>query len=411
MAIHQRPALKIIELVPSFSELRNAVLSTISKDHLLTHQVHYAVLDDDRSNNPDIDKVGDVFGQPLLLRDVDVRFPAGIAPADLFLIPSSISDNLKDGLHDILARVSRMARPDAVLIIVAIASTIEEIASPILKVRGFEIAFRLPTGVEEVVVYRNVSRDHDLGAGDLTNGTLVNGSTHSMEVCIIEPMSLSPDAQTVSQKLQDRLEDQGFSVVIKTGAADIDVFDCRMFISLLELEEPILKDLSEPPFQSIRRLVINSERLLWITCGDDPAFGIVDGLSRCVNNEVAGSKFQVLHLSSGGMQHAPNLALRILKSSTSSADNEFREQGWFASGPAYLQEHQKKIAKFGATLRIPSPWSVSTTTAHGSNLRSVSLVCWIVCTSYVRKVCSTCHLLSTSLNCKSELQVSIFGIS
>ena len=309
-----------IELVPNFGELSNTVLSTSSRNHLLAHQVHYAVVDDDRGNNPDTDLSGDVFGQPFHLGSLDVPLPAGVASADLFLIPARVTNKLTEGLKSILARLALMANSGAIVIIAAIASTIEEIASPTLEVNGFELVSKWPVGAEQLAFYRNTGGDKTPYPERLTNGT------HLREVCILEPISLSSEAQFVSKTLQDIFGDQGYSVVTKVGAAGVDDVEGKMCISLLELEEPMLENLSEPEFQCIRRLITNCKRLLWITCGDNPSFGVVDGFARCVNNEVAGSRFQVLHLSGKGMQHGPSLALRILQTSASTADDEFREQ-------------------------------------------------------------------------------------
>ena len=317
-----------IELVPNFVELSHTVLSTSSRYHLLAHQVHYAVVDDDRGNNPDTDISGDVFGQPFHLGGLDVPLPAGVvASADLLLIPARVTNKLKEGLSSILARLALMAKSGAVVIIAAIASTIEEIASPTLKVKGFELVSKWPVGAEQLAFYRHTGSDKTPYSESLTNGGTLTNGTHLKEVCIVEPISLSSEAQFVSKQLQDILGDQGYSVVTKVGAADVDGVDGKTCISLLELEEPMLENLSEPEFQGIRRLIMNCERLLWITCGDSPSFGVVDGFARCVNNEVAGSRFQVLHLSGEGMQHGPSLALRILlQTPGSTADDEFREQ-------------------------------------------------------------------------------------
>ena len=96
-------------------------------------------------------------------------------------------------------------------------------------------------------------------------------------------------------------------------------------MSLLEFEQPLLHDLSETDFSNIRNLVMSCERLLWITCGENPLFGMIDGFLRVIRNEIAGHKFQVLHLSNGEVHHGPSFAVRILEKEM--IDDECQERG------------------------------------------------------------------------------------
>ena len=323
------------------------ILSTSSRSILLPHQVHYAVIDGDDGSGVAIDVSSNVFGQPFALSSLDVPLPAGIASADLFLIPAHATNNLKEGLNSTLERLALMAKPGAITIITADANQIEDIVSPTLEAKGFELVSSGPSGGEQVALYRNngsvkkqrsESFTHGTVTSGLPNGTLTNGptngiltngltnGTHLEEVYVLEPTSLSSQGKSISKQLQDDLDDQGYSVVTKTGAVDVDAINGKTCISLLELEKPMLENLSETDFRSIRRLTSSCERLLWITCGDSPSLGIVDGFARCVNNEVADSKFQVLHLSGQGVQYGPSLALRILKAPNLTTDSEFRER-------------------------------------------------------------------------------------
>lgn len=59
----------------------------------------------------------------------------------------------------------------------------------------------------------------------------------------------------------------------------------------------LCKPLSEPDFHSVRKLPPNSDRLVWITAGNNASMGVVDGIRRTMRSEVAGLKFQILHPS------------------------------------------------------------------------------------------------------------------
>lgn len=319
MAIHQRPAVKVVELVQSFEELSHTVMSRLPRGVIFPSQVRYAVVNGGSNNDPAADIDGDIFGQPFALGASDASLAADVASAELFLIPHQVSIDLKEGLESILERLIHTAKPGAVVVIAAPAAAAADNIGTLTD-KGFELISSMPAGAESLALYRHSGSNEKQRYGTFTNGT------HQEVVSILEPSTSSPQAQSLSKKLQAILEDQGYSVTTQTGVVDADAVAGKTYISLLELEKPVLENLSEPDFQSIRRLMVSSERLLWITCGDNPSFGAVDGLARCVNNEVATAQFQVLHLSSEGMQHGPSLAARILKSSNKTADNEFRER-------------------------------------------------------------------------------------
>lgn len=330
MIIHQRPAVNIIELVQGFEELPNTVTSRLPRGVLLPIKVRYAVVDGGSNNDSATDIDNNTFGRPFALGALGAPLPADIASADLFVVPYQVSNNFKQGLDSILERLIRVAKPGAVVVIAApaaAASNIEEITSPMLKAKGFEIVSCMSASAECLVLYRYTGSNEKQRLEKLTNGP------PRKEVAILEPIASSPESQLFSKKLQNILKDQSYSVTTKIEVFETDAVDDKICISLLELEKPMLENLSEPDFQSIRKLMVSCERLLWITCGDNPSLEIVDGLARCVNVEVAGAKFQVLHLSSEGVQDGPSLAVRILKSSDTTADNEFREQGGLLQVP------------------------------------------------------------------------------
>lgn len=313
IAVHQRPSVNVIELVTGYEELPNAVMSKLSRDMILPNQVRYALVNGTNDNHTD----NKIFGQPFALGALDTTLPPDLAPADLFVIPHQVNHNLKD-FNGILERLISLAKPDAIVLITApAASHNKEIALPALKNKGFQLVSFIPSGIECLALYSSGTKEKQQPEKELTNGY------HKEEVVILEPSTSSAEAQSFSQRLKIVLQDQGYSVTAKTGLTD--AVKGKTYISLHELEQPLLYNLSEPEFQSIRTLVLNCERLLWITYGDNPLLGMVDGFLRVIRSEVAGPKFQVLHLSSEGLQHGPSLAARILEKET--VDNEFRELG------------------------------------------------------------------------------------
>ncbi|OLN97702.1 Lovastatin diketide synthase LovF 18 [Colletotrichum chlorophyti] len=144
---------------------------------------------------------------------------------------------------------------------------------------------------------------------------------------------------------------KGWRVESMVSLGDVtDVSDNKtlpVVISLMELEQPMLADLSEREFHALRSLILQSDRILWVTAGDDPSFYTVDGLARTISNETASLRFQTLHLSSpsSGLSRGPLLASRILTSDT--PDNEFREvQGLLQTARVYKSPSgERRIAR------------------------------------------------------------------
>jgi acyl transferase domain-containing protein/NADPH:quinone reductase-like Zn-dependent oxidoreductase/NAD(P)-dependent dehydrogenase (short-subunit alcohol dehydrogenase family) len=316
MAVHQRPSVNVIELVAGYKEIPNTAMSKLSRDMILPTQVRYALVNDTNDNHTD-DKI---FGQPFALGALDTTLAPDLAPADLFVIPHQVNHNLKD-FNGVVERLLGLAKPGAIVLIAAPAgSNNKEIALSALKTKGFQLVSFIPSGAECLALYYSSTKDKQQSEKKLTNGY------HKEEVVILEPSTSSAEAQSISKKLKMVLQDQGYSVTAKAGLTNlINAVEGKTYISLLELEQPLLDNLSEPEFQSIRTLVLNCERLLWITCGDNPSLGMIDGFLRVMRSEIAGPKFQVLHLSSEGLWRGPSLAVRILEKET--VDSEFRELG------------------------------------------------------------------------------------
>lgn len=92
----------------------------------------------------------------------------------------------------------------------------------------------------------------------------------------------------------------------------------------MELENPLLYDISEIGFNSMKQLILEAARTLWITGNDDPSSGMVAGLARVVRNEVPGISFRTLHAdlsSHATSEKLETLITRVFQSST--ADDEF----------------------------------------------------------------------------------------
>lgn len=313
MVVHQNPAANVIELVANPTGLRSATMSKLPPGTILPAQVRYGLVrggpDEDGSDSVD----DAVFGQRFVLGASQEGEPAGAAPADLLVIPHTAIAGLETDLGSVLEHLLSLAKPGARVLIAEDATHGSQIAK--MTAKGLDLLLHIPGEAGRLGLYSVSTEKH-------TNGVTSNG-IHKNEAVILERPASSAKAKAFAEELQSVLADQGYSVSTLrwTETVGVSGFERKTYISLLELEQPFLQDLSEPDFQNIRKLTLDCERLLWITRGDNPSFGMSDGFLRVIRGEIAGAMFQVLHLSEG-TQNDPTLAARVLGTTE---DSEFRE--------------------------------------------------------------------------------------
>ncbi|KAL8816739.1 MAG: hypothetical protein Q9223_004307 [Gallowayella weberi] len=315
MILHNNPAATVIELVSNPDQIPKAAMSNIAASVISPSQIRYAVLKDssERSTNHVgasghfLSLVGE--NENLLLADnID-------ASADLLVISHQAEDaNDIEGLVS-LARL-QLAKHHAPVIVESSAAAAASLAT---AHKGFEIVSSTMDG-RSLALYNHKNLQSETN----TNGV----SKH--EIVIIKPPTTSLNIGDFASALEDTLESRGLSVIVETWGADISSDDPKgkTFISLLELDQPFFASIPEKDFHNLRAVVLNCERLLWLTYGDNPSFGMVDGFARCIKSEIAGTNFQILHLSEAtGLQHGPSMVSQVLESESS--DSEYREVGGF----------------------------------------------------------------------------------
>lgn len=308
IALHSSDGARVTELVPDHETINHSVISSLPDGSIPPNRVQFAVAAHDRGATQRDTKYGGAFE----LGDLGSSLPANASMADILVISPAASK--LDDFEAILGRALQLAKPDAITLVASNTN----IVATVLQSAGFGVISNIDDH-ELPVLY--CSRSEPLTA----NG--VGTPNAKRRVTIIEPDVRGDAVTAFTESLTGILEAQGYSVSQRTlgQAAKSDGSDGEMLISLLELEKPMFDNLSELDYEAIRSIFIKYERLLWITGVDDPAKGVVDGLSRCVGSEMEGTTTQVLHLSdSTGMQHGPSLAARII-ATESSKEDEYRE--------------------------------------------------------------------------------------
>jgi len=298
LLIHEKPAATVLELAANSEALVGATVPQLPKNTILSSQAKYAVaagIDDDVDTSA-------LFGEAFALGDESVD----IKPVDIVVVPASV-ESLPD-LDTILDSLAGLAKPDAAFIFGASSRVTSS-----LEAKEFAPIF----AVDGAALYKRQSEP------------AVGVSNISGEFIIVEPTTASEAVKSFSGALQKALGEDGHkSVTVAWEDLNIQgTVEDKSFISLAELEEPLLEKLSETDFDKVKQLVSNCERLLWVTGGTNPSMAVVDGLSRTARNENASLKFQVLHLMGRPdttIEHGPSLAIRLATSNIK--DAEFRER-------------------------------------------------------------------------------------
>lgn len=310
MLIHDNPAATVIELVSDSEALSHTTVPRLPKSTILPSQVRYAVA---AGVSADLGK-SSLFGDAFSLGGIDEPLPADITPADMLVVPQSVS--ALENLDKVLIRFAGLGKQDAAVIL-----AVNGKAAPALEAKGFYPVF----SVDGAALYKQRPEQKTNGV----NGTN-DAAPSKRDFVIIEPSFSSSAVKAFSSALQKALEVENNSSVA-TSWTDLnlqgaDGAEGKIFISLVELETPLLDNLSEADFRKVKQLLSNTRRLLWITSGDSPSMAVVDGLSRTARNENVSLKFQVLHLSrlDTALQSGPSLATRLVTLDTK--DDEFRER-------------------------------------------------------------------------------------
>ncbi|KAF2180797.1 KR domain-containing protein [Zopfia rhizophila CBS 207.26] len=305
MAIHQRPAAQVVELVLDTEHLHKTIVSQLSKDFIHASQIRYVVVKG-AVDNADVD-TEKLFGEAFALDALEAASAGQILPADIFLVTHHVSAMLGKELEGILERMLRMAKSDAQVIMVDCSGLPPKTSA--LTAKGLELKSRISLEGESLMLFSP-------GKSNLANGV------KREEIFILEPLEPSPEVQSLSTALLGLLETKGHLVSIVAGFPKGSI-ETKTIVSLLEFEHSILENLSAEEFEDVRHLALNAQRLLWITRGNNPSLRVVDGFARTIGNELTSASFQILKLEDADAEKSAELVTRLL--SSHSSDKEYQE--------------------------------------------------------------------------------------
>ena len=131
---------------------------------------------------------------------------------------------------------------------------------------------------------------------------------HGGEIILIERHNPSQTARDVSARLTHELEKASCKVQSFTWGSDISKIAKKTCISLLELENPFLSNLTEQHFTWLKEVILETAGIFWVAVNEDPNSAMISGLARVVRNEAPGLSFRTLHTDSVAVTSPERLA-------------------------------------------------------------------------------------------------------
>jgi NADPH:quinone reductase-like Zn-dependent oxidoreductase len=186
-------------------------------------------------------------------------------------------------------------------------------------------------------------------------------------VVILESAQMAPSTSALSSNLLKLLIGQGFSVVKSTLATMPEPAD-TFFISLIDIDAPLLDHLCEEEFSSLRTLTTKSAGVLWMThgglkSGDSlPSHASLVGLFRTIRAEAPHLRLFTLDLSSTidlCSKVPSDLILRLFNTSFSAQDDpvvdyEYAESDGKLFIPRLVQDETMNTSLVNRT-ELPTP--------------------------------------------------------
>nr|POE77902.1 reducing polyketide synthase fub1 [Quercus suber] len=128
------------------------------------------------------------------------------------------------------------------------------------------------------------------------------------------------EQENVASALQNRLRTSGYDCVTAPFESVVseDQLGERTWVSLCELGHPVLSNLDESLFKTVKKLLLGARQILWVTSGgqnegQDPRLHVIDGLARTATTEDPRLTFITLALQSSASDDLESIVDRITK--------------------------------------------------------------------------------------------------
>lgn len=243
---------------------------------------------------------------------------------DLLISPDISLNSYVLDLAETIGRMCKVVKQGGIMCILSAEINVASIKS-VLDANNMETAVFHHTNAGSSLV---IAKKHDVPS---INGT-ANGiaGQKRKQITLIQATHPTEAATTVASRLTMLLEKHGYDTDIFSWGSDTSTLVGKSCISLLEFQKSILRDLTTEDFESVKKLLLKTENLFWVTALDDPSAAIIDGLVRVVRNETPGLSVRIFHADEPSSLMVPveRLADMIVKVFFwTGKDNEFHVKG------------------------------------------------------------------------------------
>lgn len=141
------------------------------------------------------------------------------------------------------------------------------------------------------------------------NGT--KGHAEPDRITLIKPTDLTEITRAAASDISTVLQEYGYEIDTFLWGSDVSSLAGKTYIFLLELQSSILQDLTKSDFENIKKLILASASVFWVTAFNDPSSSIIDDLTRVVRNEIPGLSLRTFHAGGASLSSSTRLANMI----------------------------------------------------------------------------------------------------
>ncbi|KAI0147390.1 putative polyketide synthase [Xylariaceae sp. FL1272] len=147
------------------------------------------------------------------------------------------------------------------------------------------------------------------------------------EVILLQAREPTESASKLTSKLAETMNQHHLKARAFRLGDDLSLLEGKSCISLLEYQQSLLYDINNEDFEAVKKIILTTRDVLWVTALDNPSSAMIDGLVRVVRNESPGLEFRLLHADDPSCLSLPksrlaDLILQIFL--YTGKDNEFK---------------------------------------------------------------------------------------
>ncbi|KAI0186908.1 hypothetical protein F4808DRAFT_469206 [Astrocystis sublimbata] len=203
-------------------------------------------------------------------------------PYDLALLTTSTPISADD-----LVNICKAVKPGGTLCFSATRHSLVAL-QPVLDANDLDVGIWVGRGSDEdvrLVVARKM----------LPSQTDPTEDGAERDVMLLQAREPTKSASILASHLTKAINQCHQKVRIFHLGDDLSLLEGKSCISLLEYQQSFLHDIEEEDFDALKRIVLTTKDVLWVTAFDDPSSAMIDGLIRVVRNETPGLKFRLFH--------------------------------------------------------------------------------------------------------------------